>query len=95
MWVQSLGQEDPRKRKWQPTPVFLLGGFHGQRSPAGCSPWGCKELGVTEQAHITCCLWRGCSYLPEPQEVGAPGSRARKPVDLSWGGSGQGDVARS
>ena len=23
----------------QPTPVFLPGGFHGQRSLAGCSPW--------------------------------------------------------
>ena len=22
------------------TPVFLPGKFHGQRSPAGCSPWG-------------------------------------------------------
>ena len=25
MWVQSLGWEDPRSRKWQPTPVFCLG----------------------------------------------------------------------
>ena len=24
---------------------------HGQRSPVGCSPWGCKELGMTEQAN--------------------------------------------
>ena len=24
------------RRKWQPTPVFLLGKFHGQRSLAGC-----------------------------------------------------------
>ena len=23
-WVPSLGWEDPWKRKWQPTPVFLL-----------------------------------------------------------------------
>jgi len=22
-WVQSLGQKDPRERKWQATPVFL------------------------------------------------------------------------
>ena len=35
------------RRKWQPTPVFLTGKFHGQRSPAGCSPWGCKESDVT------------------------------------------------
>ena len=31
-WVQSLGQEDPWKREWQPTPVFLPGESHGQRS---------------------------------------------------------------
>ena len=27
----------PWRRKWQPTPVFLLGKFHGQWSLAGCS----------------------------------------------------------
>ena len=26
-------------RKWQPTPVFLPGRFHGQRSLTGYSPW--------------------------------------------------------
>ena len=34
---------------WQPTPVFLPGKFHGQRSLAGYSPWGHKELDMTEQ----------------------------------------------
>ena len=33
----------PWRRKWQPTPGFLSGEFHGQRSLAGYSPWGCKE----------------------------------------------------
>ena len=28
------------RRKWQPTPVFLPGKVHGQRSLAGCRPWG-------------------------------------------------------
>ena len=46
--VQSLGQKIPWRRKWQPTPVFLPGEFHGQRSLAGYSPWGCKESGRTE-----------------------------------------------
>ena len=32
-----------------PTPVFLLGESHGQRSLAGYSPWGQKELETTEQ----------------------------------------------
>ena len=39
-------------RKWHPTPVFLPGNSHGQRSMAGCSPWDhpCvhKELDTTE-----------------------------------------------
>ena len=37
-------------RKWQPTPVFLPGESHGQRSLSGYSPWGHKELDATEQA---------------------------------------------
>ena len=43
------GQEDPWRKKWQPTPLFLLGEFHGQRSLVGYSPWGCKESDTTEQ----------------------------------------------
>ena len=31
------------RRKWQPTPVFLPGDYHRQRSLAGYSPQGCKE----------------------------------------------------
>ena len=38
----------PCKREWQPTPVFLPGEFHGQRSRVGYSPWGRKELDTTE-----------------------------------------------
>ena len=30
--VCCLGWEDPRRRKWQPAPVFLPGESHGQRS---------------------------------------------------------------
>ena len=34
---------------WQPTPVFLPGESHGQRSLAGYGdPWGHKELDTTE-----------------------------------------------
>ena len=45
---------DPRVRKipwrgaWQPTPVFLPGQSHGQRSLAGYGPQGHKELDMTE-----------------------------------------------
>ena len=35
----------PGEGKWQPTPVFLPGKSHGQRSLPGYSPWGCKRVG--------------------------------------------------
>ena len=35
-------------RAWQPTPLFLPGESHGQRSLAGYSPWGRKESDMTE-----------------------------------------------
>ena len=37
------------RRKWQPTAEFLPGKFHGQRGLAGYSPYGRKELDMTEQ----------------------------------------------
>lgn len=37
-----------------PTPVFLSGEIHGQRSPAGYSPQGYKESDMTEAAEHTC-----------------------------------------
>ena len=36
----------------QPTPVFLPGESHGQRSLVGYSPRGHKELDMTEQLHF-------------------------------------------
>ena len=47
--VWSLGQEYPLEKGWQPTPVFLPGESHGQRSLVGYSLWGRKELDMTEQ----------------------------------------------
>ena len=38
MQVRSLGLEDPWRRKWQATPVFLPGKFYGQRNLVGYSP---------------------------------------------------------
>ena len=51
--VSSLGWEDPLEKKWQPTPVFLPGEFHGQRSLADYSPWGRKESDTTEQLTLS------------------------------------------
>ena len=49
MKVQSLGREDPlEERKWQPTPLFLPGESHGQRSLMGYRPWGREESDTTE-----------------------------------------------
>ena len=42
-WVIKI----PCRRKWQPTPVFVPGKSHGQRSLAGYSPWCRKELDTT------------------------------------------------
>ena len=50
--VRSLSQEDPWRRKWQPTPVFLPGESHRQRSLMGYSPRGHKNLDITEAARI-------------------------------------------
>ena len=40
--IPGLGRI-PWRREWLPTPAFLPGEFHGQRSLAGYSPWGFKE----------------------------------------------------
>ena len=42
-WRRSLGEGE-----WQPTPVFMPAGFHGQRSLLGYSLWGRKESNMTE-----------------------------------------------
>ena len=49
-WVRKI----PWRRAWQPTPVFLPGESHGQRSLMGYSPWGRKELDTTEATEHAC-----------------------------------------
>ena len=41
--------KSPWRREWQPTPAFLPGESHRLRSLVGYSPWGYKELDMTEQ----------------------------------------------
>ena len=43
-WVGEI----PWTRKWQLVPLILPGKSHGQRSLAGYSPWGCRELDATK-----------------------------------------------
>ena len=49
MQVQSLGWEESLEKEMAPTPVFLPEELCGQRSLAGYSPWGHKELDKTVQ----------------------------------------------
>ena len=56
------------RRKWQPTPGFLLGEFHGQWSWAGYCPWDRKELDTSERLNNTaprpsCALAEVCRHL--------------------------------
>ena len=62
--------EDPLYKEMTPTPVFLPGKFHGQRSLTGHSPWGRKELDMTErlyfpfQIHIYRIMSKGFGPFP-------------------------------
>ena len=46
--VQSLGREDPLEKRMAPTPLFLLGESHGERSLVGYSLWGREKSDLTE-----------------------------------------------
>ena len=56
-------------RKWQPTPVLLPGNSHGQRSLVGNSPWGRKELDMTEQLNNNSLL---IVWIPAISQVSIP-----------------------
>ena len=49
--IPGLGRS-PGERNGNPTPVVLSGKSHGQRSLVGYSPWGHKELDMTELLSI-------------------------------------------
>ena len=71
-WVGKM----PWRKAWQPTPVFLPGESHAQRSLAGYSRWGCNESDTTEglsriQYTSTPAFFTALEGNPEPQE--APG----------------------
>ena len=58
-WVTSLSLFSLMhwRQKWQPTPVFLPGKPHRQRSLVGCSPWGRQESDTTKRLHFHFSLW--------------------------------------
>ena len=59
----------PRRREWHPTPVFLPGKSHGQRSLAGYSPWGHKESDMTEWLTLPQLHWEQLSCMIFAQSV--------------------------
>ena len=52
----------------QSSPVFLPGKFQGQKSLVGYSPWGHKELGMTEQAHMHTHAYKSGSHVSGHQK---------------------------
>ena len=50
----------PWRREWLPTLVFLPEEFHGQRSLASCSPWGCKESDTIKWLKLSFSLFSHC-----------------------------------
>ena len=54
----------PWRKKWQPSPVFFPGKFHGQRSLVGYGPWGRKESDMTE--HTQARVQRRSEILGQP-----------------------------
>ena len=65
LWTRKI----PWRKAWQPTPVILPGKFHGQRSQAGCSPWGHKELDTAEHSRHSL----GCPEVCTALLVAGPG----------------------
>ena len=77
-WVKKI----PWRRGWQPTPIFLPGEFHGQRSLVGYSAWGCKESDMTERlTHTLVSITQGCHRLQTSQKLCAQGRTWAPP----WG----------
>ena len=53
----------------QPTPVFLPGEFHGQRSLLGYSPWGREQSDSTERLHFHTLPLICARHFPCPRSV--------------------------
>ena len=64
-WVGKI----PWRRNWQPTAVFLPGEFHGQRSLAGYSSWGGKELDTTKQLTLSLSFPKDIYSIPRAMNI--------------------------
>ena len=81
MQVWSLGWDNPWRRAWQPTAVFLPGKPHGQRSLAGYSPWSRKESDTTEQLTHTHTRATLLCKIVDEGSVWGPLLTTQKPVN--------------
>ena len=75
-----LVRKTPWRRAWQPTPVFLPGESQGQRSLAGCSPRGRKQLDRTEHARTH--AQEGLTEFSVP--LCGAGIGTHRPASLVW-----------
>ena len=85
-----LGSGRPAgKKKWLPTPVFLPGEVHGQRSLASYSPWGHKKSATTESVRLpwwlsgreSACQLRRRGFDPWVEKI--PGEGNGSPLQYS------------
>ena len=65
LWVGKI----PWRRAWLPTPVFLPGEFHAQRSLTGCSPSGHKESDTTKWLTLSWCKYSSVTDFKLPRVV--------------------------
>ena len=91
-WVRKI----PWSRQQQPTPVFLPGKFHGQRSLAGYSPQGHKEWDTIEHTRAMQCQlgYQWCAlncYALGPSHITGrdavspdQGAKGSQPDPFSW-----------
>ena len=61
-WLDPWVRKIPWRRKWEPTPVFLTGKSHEERSLAGYRPWGHKQLDTVEWLNTHSRHWSRCLY---------------------------------
>ena len=78
----------PWRRKWQPTPVFLPGKSHGQRSLVGYCSWGRirvgHDLATKQQLRVCVCQ----SQPPNPSHAPPPPTWLFKfSISLCWASS--------
>ena len=88
-WIKKMQYIHTWRRKWQPTPVFLPGKFHGQRNLVGYSPRGGKELATTE--HISTYTYNGILLNHKKEWNNAICSNMDGPKDChtKWSKSGR------